>query len=77
MPIHIEKSGDLIVCHPSGTNEQTTNKDKERWGYSVIGPKKAWMSNKTNMVDGISLKISSKTFRCIVFGSKTLPSKNL
>ena len=51
MPKHIEKSGDLIVCHPSGTNEQTTNKDKERWGYSVIGPLKAWMSNKANMVD--------------------------
>ena len=75
MHIYIEKSGDLIVCHHSGTNEQTMN--KERWGYSVIGPKKAWMSNKTNMVDGISLKISSKTFRRIVFGSKTLPSKNL
>ena len=43
MPVYIEKSGDLVGCHHSGTDKQTK---KERQSYSANGPWKAEMSKQ-------------------------------
>ena len=42
MPVNIEKSGDLVGCHHSGTDGRT---NKERYSYSADGPWTAEMSN--------------------------------
>ena len=43
MPVYIEKYGDLVGCHHSGTTNEQSN--KERQSYSAKGPWKAEMSN--------------------------------
>ena len=52
MPVHIEKSGDLVGCYHSGTD------NKERQGYSANGPLKAEMSKKA------FCDIKQKEYRC-------------
>ena len=42
MPVHIEKSGDLVGCYHSGTKDRT---NKEKLSYSANGPWTAEMSN--------------------------------
>ena len=65
MPIYVEKYGDLVGCHHSGTtNKQTTN--KERQSYSANRPWRAEMSNKIPSSQQTYLLESLSVFACEV-----------
>ena len=61
MPVYIEKSGDLVGCYHSGTDDKQKRKDRATQPMHCNGPRTAEMSNKKMKPDPRPRRVS-KTF---------------